>query len=83
MAAQRWGLSVGFGKGVTVTGVTQGSPAARLGLRPGDVLVQIGGEKLADQKDFTRAVYINRMNRTLLIMIERGGRGYYARMGVG
>lgn len=83
VAGERWGLAVSFGRGVTVTGVTPGSPAAKLGLKAGDVLIQIGGEKLAGQKEFTRAVYLARMHRTVLIMIERGGRGYYARMGVG
>lgn len=82
LAGSRWGLTVAFGKTVTVAGAAPNSPAARLGLKPGDVLVQIGGEKLAGQADFTRAVYVNRMNRVILIMIERGGRGYYARMGV-
>ncbi len=83
VAGERWGMAVSFGKGgVTVSGVTPGSPAARLGLRPGDVLIQIGGEKLPGQKEFTRAVYLARMHRTVLVMIARGGRGYYARMGV-
>ncbi|MEA5087516.1 trypsin-like peptidase domain-containing protein [Solidesulfovibrio sp.] len=83
VAGKRWGISVAFSRGAaTVAGVTPGSPAARLGIRPGDVLVQIGGEKLKGQKDFTRAVYLSRMHRTVLVMIERGGRGYYARMGV-
>ncbi|EHJ47718.1 HtrA2 peptidase [Solidesulfovibrio carbinoliphilus subsp. oakridgensis] len=82
VAGERWGLSVAFGKGVAVTGVAPGSPAARLGLKAGDALIQIGGEKLANQAAFTRAVYLARMHRTVLVMIERGGRGYYARMGV-
>jgi Do/DeqQ family serine protease len=82
LAASRWGLTVGFGRGVTVSAVKPGSPAARLGLAPGDVLVQIGGEKLPSQAEFTRAVYVNRLNRVILVMIERNGRGYYARMGV-
>ncbi|KHK01596.1 trypsin-like peptidase domain-containing protein [Desulfovibrio sp. TomC] len=82
LAASRWGLTVGFGRGVAVSAVTPGSPAARLGLKPGDVLVQIGGEKLTSQAEFIRAVYVNRLNRTILVMIERNGRGYYARMGV-
>ena len=82
LAASRWGIGVSFGRGVSVASVRQGSPAARLGLAPGDVLVQIGGEKLGNQADFTRAVYVNRLNRTILVMIERGGRGYYAKMGV-
>ncbi|MHC1712048.1 MAG: PDZ domain-containing protein [Solidesulfovibrio sp.] len=71
-----------FGKRRQVAKVAAGSPAAKLGLRPGDVLVQIGGEKLAGQKEFTRAVYVNRMHRTVLVMIERDGRGYYARMNI-
>ncbi|MHC1791637.1 trypsin-like peptidase domain-containing protein [Solidesulfovibrio sp.] len=82
LAASRWGLAVGFGKGVAIASVAPESPAARLGLASGDVLVQIGGEKLATQADFTRAVYVNRLSRTILVMIERNGRGYYARMGV-
>ena len=82
VARERWGLAVSVGRSVTVTGVTAGSPAAQLGLHAGDVLVQIGGEKLAGQKEFTRAVYLSRMHRQVLLMIERGGRSYYARMGV-
>ncbi|WP_300161408.1 trypsin-like peptidase domain-containing protein [Solidesulfovibrio sp.] len=83
VAGRRWGLNVAFSRGgATVAGVAPGSPAARLGLKQGDQLVQIGGEKLSGQKEFTRAVYLSRMHRTVLVMIERGGRGYYARMGV-
>ena len=82
LAGARWGLTAGFGRGVAVAAVAPNSPAARLGLKPGDALVQIGGEKLAGQADFIRAVYVNRLNRIILVMIERNGRGYYARMGV-
>ncbi|MYL83844.1 PDZ domain-containing protein [Desulfovibrio aerotolerans] len=82
LAQARWGLTVKAGQGVRVAAVAANSPAARLGLKPGDALVQIGGEKLTGQGDFTRAVYVNRLNRVILVMIERGGRGYYARMGV-
>ena len=85
VARERWGLAVRPGRpgqGLALTEVTPGSPAAKLGLRPGDVLIQIGGEKLADAANFTRAVYVNRMHRAILVMIERDGRGYYARMAV-
>jgi len=60
-----------------------GSPAAKLGLRPGDLIVQIGGEQLPDAAAFTRAVYANRMHRVVLLLVGRGGQGYYARMQVG
>jgi serine protease Do len=85
VARDRWGLTVGAGRGgrgLATTEVVPGSPAARLGLRPGDVLLQIGGEQLPNAQAFTRAVYANRMHRVVLLVIERGGQGYYARMPV-
>ncbi len=85
IARERLGLEAGSAKGgpgLTVTAIVPGSPAARLGLRVGDRLLQIGGEKLDKPEAFTRAVYLNRMHRAVLIMIERGGHGYYARMPV-
>ena len=85
VAKERWGMVAregGRGQGVLLAEVVAGSPAAKLGLRPGDVLLQIGGDKLADAKAFVHAVYANRMHRVVLLMIERGGQGYYARMGV-
>ena len=85
VARERWGLVAQPGRrgqGLTLAEVVPGSPGAKLGLKPGDVLIQIGGEKLADDKAFTRAVYLHRMHGAVLIMIERGGQAYYARMGV-
>lgn len=82
VARDRWGLLVRAGRGVVVSQVTPGAPAARLGLQAGDVLLQIGGERLTDAKAFTQAVYRNRMHRVVLVMIERNGRAYYARMPV-
>ena len=86
LARERWGLVARpgrGGKGLAAGEVLPGSPAAQLGLRPGDTLLQIGGERLDDLAAFTKAVYANRMHRVVLLMIERGGRGYYARMPVG
>jgi len=85
VARDRWGLVTRGGRGgrgLLLAEVVPGSPAAKLGLKPGDLLIQIGGQKLADDASFTRAVYVSRMHRAVLIMIERNGRGYYARMGV-
>jgi Do/DeqQ family serine protease len=85
VARDRWGLTVQSGRGgrgMPATAVAPGSPAARLGIKPGDLLLQIGGERLADAKAFTRAVYLNRMHRAVLIVVERDGRGYYVRMPV-
>ena len=86
VARDRWGLVAGpaaGGRGLVATEVVPGSPAAKLGLRPGDLIVQIGGEQLPDAAAFSRAVYANRMHRVVLLLVGRGGQGYYARMQVG
>jgi len=38
-------------EGILVSDVIGGSPAAKAGLKPGDVLLQFGGEKLSAEKD--------------------------------
>lgn len=40
------------GEGICVTGVEKGSPAEKAGLRPGDMLVSINGEKILDVVDY-------------------------------
>jgi S1-C subfamily serine protease len=41
-------LSLPVRNGLLVTGVAKASPAARVGIRPGDVLFQVGGFTVAD-----------------------------------
>ncbi len=81
-AAARWGFRVAErpGKGLVLTEAQSGGPAAKAGLRAGDVLLQLGGERLKTAEDFTRAVTLRRMDGALLLTIERDGRGYYARV---
>jgi len=81
-ASARWGIRVAErpGKGLVLTEAPSGGPAAKAGLRAGDVLLQLGGERLKTPEDFTRAVTLRRMDNALLLTIERGGRGYYARV---
>lgn len=58
--------------GVMVVGISRRSPAARVGLRPGDVIVEINDTKIhsvADLVDVTAAA-----QRRWSIAVERGGR---------
>ncbi len=82
LAASRWGITVrdGGGKGLVLAQVAKASPADRIGLVPGDRLLGIGGERLGGMDDLTRAVLRHSMHRTLILFVERGGRGYYARI---
>ena len=42
--------------GVVVTGVMSNSPAAKTGLRPGDVIMEINGAKISGLSDFQQVV---------------------------
>ena len=84
LAWQRWGVRAGASAsgGVTVTGVRPGSPAATLGLEDGDVLVKIGGLRVAGREDFAASFMRYRMQNSLLLLVWREGRTYYVRLRV-
>lgn len=60
--------------GVLVAGVVPGSPAARAGLREGDVLSEVNGSAIATGKEVQQAVEDNGLSRDLQLQIERSGR---------
>jgi len=82
LAAARWGITVreGGGKGLVLAQVAASSPAGKIGLAVGDRLLGIGGERVNGMDDLTRAVLRHSMHRSLILLVERGGRGYYARI---
>jgi serine protease DegQ len=43
-------------KGVLITGVLQNGPAAQAGVRPGDVVVQVGGKQVANVSELLTTV---------------------------
>jgi len=49
-------FGVADGKGVLVTSVGDDSPAAKAGIRAGDVITAVDGEKIEDTGDLTRAL---------------------------
>ncbi len=68
-------LGLGASSGVRVLEVTVGGPAARAGVRAGDILVSLDGARLASLTDLQRALGADRIGRdTLLTLIRRGER---------
>ena len=54
-------------------GVVQGSPAAAVGLRPGDVLVAAGGEEIRRLADLSRVLKQTNPGKPLTLRVQRDG----------
>jgi S1-C subfamily serine protease len=63
--------------GFAVTRIRTGSGAAQIGLRPGDVLLAIGGRTLNDADALRRAVLALQGHTRALIVVARGAGRYH------
>jgi S1-C subfamily serine protease len=69
------GLSKRFGRpsGLRVAEVVTGSPAARAGLRTGDLLLSAGGEPVQKAQDLQRLMFSEAIGQPLAITVMRNG----------
>ena len=75
---ERLGLKVKPGKdGMPIVAVRPGTPAQRVGLEPGDVLLRLNNMPLDSADRFRDAVVQARGQRSVLLLVRRGARGYY------
>jgi serine protease Do len=70
-ARRSFGLGDEVPKGVVVTSVAQGSAAARAGLRPGDVLLEVNRKAVTSVQDF-EDTYAKAKGNVLLLLYRRG-----------
>ena len=77
--AWEWlGLSVKpSGSGVTVAKVRTGGPAAEIGLEPGDLILQVGGEEVSNGDELARGIMFAFQRGALPLLVQRGRRGYF------
>ncbi len=61
-------------KGVKISGVVQGGPAAKAGLQGGDVIVGLGGAQLENIYDYMQAMNGLKLGVATEIIVERGGK---------
>ena len=59
-------------EGVLITGVLQGGPAHRAGVRPGDVVVSVAGKEVASTPQLLNAVAALKPDATAPIVVQRG-----------
>lgn len=67
------GLSVSEDQGVLIGKVVPDSPAAKAGLRAGDVIVQVNGENVTDASALQQIVEESQVGNTLQIGLKRNG----------
>jgi hypothetical protein len=61
------------GKGVKLSGVREGGPAEKAGLKAGDVIVSMGGRTLNDLYDYTYALSDLKPGVEIEVIVERDG----------
>lgn len=65
-------------KGVVVRAIQPDSPAAEAGLQPGDVILEVGSEKIADVKDFiAKAGEAKKSKKPTRLLLQRGPANLY------
>jgi len=64
------------GRGVIVTDVEQGSPAAEAGLREGDTILEVNRASVSSVADFDKAMR-NVSNGATLLLVKRGDNTFY------
>jgi len=60
--------------GVRLAGVTNGSPAARAGLREGDIIIQLAGKKIQNIEDLTAVLRGQKPGDEVAIVVLRTGK---------
>jgi serine protease Do len=66
-------LKVPTGTGVVVSGVDDDGPAAKAGLRAGDVIAEVNRERVRTAADFARLLAQMRKGSNLLLLVQRDG----------
>ncbi|MBU0517111.1 MAG: PDZ domain-containing protein [Proteobacteria bacterium] len=64
-------------RGLIVTRIRPGSPAARAGLRPRDVIVEVNQKPIQSPDQFWRAAKRVAKDKGLLLLVSRGRRTFY------
>ena len=59
-------------EGVTLQGVRDGGPAAKAGVKAGDIIVELGGKKIRNVQEYTAVLGDLRPNVLIKMIVLRG-----------
>jgi Do/DeqQ family serine protease len=76
-------LDLSVKQGVLITGVVQSGPASEGGLRPGDVVLRIGGAPIANTPQLLNAVAALKPHETATVSVQRGASALDVKVTVG
>jgi serine protease Do len=71
------------GQGVLVTEVEPGSPASRLGIRPGNLIEEVNRKRVHNMGEFLRALRISGRTRSVLLRVRDGEFSRYVAIRLG
>ena len=61
-------------KGVLLSGVSADAPAAKAGVKNGDIIVELAGKKIENIYDYTYAIEALKVNQPTTIVVQRKGK---------
>ncbi len=67
-------------KGVRFADVREGTPAAKAGLKPGDILIEFDGKEIGNLYDFTYALRAHKPGDVVLVKVIRGSQTIEAKV---
>jgi serine protease Do len=76
-------LNLGESEGVVITGVERGSVAAEVGLRPGDVILEISKMPIKNLDDYRSAMDEVKQGDSALFLVKRGENTLYIGLKIG
>ena len=76
-------LGTGEARGALIAGVEPNSPAARGGLRPGDVVTEVEGRPIRGPRDLAVAIGDSKPGATVAVTVQRDGKPAQQRVALG
>src|SRR5690606_30038903 len=76
-------LGIGKARGALIAGVNDDGPAAKAGMKSGDVIVKFDGQEIREMRDLPRAVAATEVDKQVNVIVLRDGKEQTLRITLG